>query len=113
MGTKNANIVALDLTAELFKVLVLANMDKAVLVDFWAPWCSPCLTMGPVLDQIATEQHESLDVYKVNVDEEPILAVRYNVASVPTTMLFVNGKPVKTMVGAQSKQALLEELYLD
>jgi|APGre2960657404_1045060.scaffolds.fasta_scaffold00165_47 thioredoxin 1 len=113
MENNTKTIICLDLDTALFELLVLKNTDKAVLVDFWAPWCAPCVAMGPILDEIATEQHEALDVYKVNVDEEPLIAIKYSIASIPTAVLFVDGKPVKIMTGARSKRALLAELYLD
>jgi len=97
------------LTAENFEELVL-KASGTVLVDFWAAWCGPCRMVGPVLSQIAAEREGQLVVGKVNVDEEQQLAAKYNIMSIPTIMIFKDGVPVTTSVGAKSKEALEELL---
>ncbi|MDA0250427.1 MAG: thioredoxin [Actinomycetota bacterium] len=81
-----------------------------VLVDFWAAWCGPCRMVAPVLDEIAKEKAGSLTVAKVDVDANPGTARDYQVVSIPTLILFKNGQPVKRIVGAKSKPALLRDL---
>jgi thioredoxin 1 len=81
-----------------------------VLVDFWAEWCGPCRMVAPVLDEIAKEKAGSLTVAKVDVDANPGTARDYQVVSIPTLILFKGGQPVKRIVGAKSKPALLREL---
>ncbi len=81
-----------------------------VLVDFWATWCGPCRMVAPVLEEIATEKAGSLTVAKVDVDANPGTARDYQVVSIPTLILFKDGQPVKRIVGAKSKPALLREL---
>lgn len=81
-----------------------------VLVDFWAAWCGPCRMVAPVLDEIAAEKAGSLTVAKVDVDANPGTARDYQVVSIPTLILFKNGQPVKRIVGAKSKPALLRDL---
>jgi len=81
-----------------------------VLVEFWAEWCGPCKALAPVLEEIATEQGDRLRVYKVNSDDHPALGARYEVMSVPTLLVFDEGRLVKRMVGARGKRHLLEEL---
>jgi thioredoxin 1 len=83
--------------------------DKPVLVDFWAPWCGPCRVVAPVLEEIAGERPE-MRIVKLNVDENQQTAATYQVLSIPTLILFKNGSPVKTVVGAYPKKRLEAEL---
>ena len=83
---------------------------EPVLVDFWAEWCGPCKLIAPILEEIAAEQAGSIRIAKVNVDEAPDLARRFEVMSIPTLILFDAGVPAKRMVGAKGKPQLLEEL---
>ena len=84
--------------------------DKSVIVDFWAEWCGPCHAVSPVLERIVDERGDELKLVKVNIDEEPALAQRYGVASIPTMILFKGGQPVKTVIGAYPKKRLEQEL---
>jgi thioredoxin 1 len=86
--------------------------DKAVIVDFWAEWCGPCHAVAPVLDKIADERSEDLRLVKVNIDEEPALAQKYGVVSIPTIVLFKDGEPAAAAVGAQPKGAIERSLGL-
>jgi thioredoxin 1 len=85
--------------------------DKPVIVDFWAEWCGPCHAVAPVLDKIAGE-HDELRLVKVNIDEEPELAQRYGIVSIPTIVLFKDGEPAAAAIGAQPKTALEQALGL-
>ena len=99
------------LTKENFESEVL-NSDIPVLVDFWASWCGPCMMLSPVISEIAEELNGTIKVGKVNVDDEQELAMKYKVASIPTLLLFKNGKLEKTSVGFMPKNAMLETLGL-
>ena len=83
--------------------------DQPVLLDFWAPWCAPCRMVVPVLDEIARENHH-IKVGTINVDEEPELASRYRVFSIPTLVVVQDGREINRAVGARPKQAILELL---
>ena len=92
------------ITKDNFEAEVLKS-DKPVLVDFWATWCAPCRMLGPVIDELA-EEAQGYKVGKVNVDEEPELAKEYNVMSIPTVLVFKNGKVTASSVGVQPKETL-------
>ena len=85
--------------------------DRPVLVDFWASWCAPCRGLAPTIDEIAREQ-EQVKVGKVNVDEEPELAQRYRIMSIPTLMVFQEGEMVRRELGGKSKAEILEMIGL-
>jgi len=102
MGTKKV-------TDETFEADVLKN-NKPVLVDYWAEWCGPCKMVAPVLEAIAEEHGDKLDIVKLNVDENPVVTQKYNIMNIPTLGVFKDGEVVKELVGARSKSALLREL---
>jgi len=97
------------ITDATFAEEVLAS-DKPVLVDFWATWCGPCKMVAPVLEEIAAESGDKLKIAKLDIDENPDTPRSYQVMSIPTLILFQGGKPVKQIVGAKPKAALLADL---
>lgn len=98
----------LHVTAENFEQEVLKS-DKTVLLDFWADWCGPCKMLMPIIEDVASEVADA-KICKINVDEEPDLASKYKIMSIPTLMVVKNGEVVKTEVGVQSKSKIKEML---
>ena len=101
--------MAAAITAETFDK-VLADSAKPVLVDFWASWCGPCRALGPTVEAVGKDLEDRMSVYKCNVDEEESLATRFHIVSIPTLILFKDGKPVHTLVGNMPKASLESEL---
>ncbi len=105
-----SSIVA-DLTSQSFESDVI-SASGPVVVDFWAPWCGPCKMVGPVLEKLATEHDGKIKVTKVNVDENQELAARYGIMSIPTVILFEDGKVKTQLVGARSQKDYEKEFGL-
>lgn len=100
---------ARNVTDHNFATEVLAS-EKPIMVDFWAEWCGPCRAVSPILDQIASEHADKIDVVKLNVDDNPETAMKYQVTSIPTMKIFRGGEVVKTVIGAKPKPALEADL---
>jgi thioredoxin len=98
------------ITDQTFEREALQTRGRPVLVDCWAPWCGPCRIVGPVLDQLAAESQGRYRITKLNVDENPHTASRFQIASIPTMLIFKDGKLIDRLIGAQPKQAIAERL---
>lgn len=100
---------ALHFNTDNFQQEVLSS-NVPVLVDFWAEWCGPCRMMSPIVDQVADGNTGKFKVGKLNVDDDPELAARYEVMSIPTMIVFKNGEPALRIVGAMTKEALEQKI---
>lgn len=86
------------------------NSDKPVLVDFWAEWCAPCRIIAPIVEEIANEYSDQLIVGKVDVDGNPQVSMNYGIRSIPTLLIFKDGKPVEQLIGAVTKDTILDKV---
>lgn len=100
------------ITDQSFEREVLQARGQPVLVDCWAPWCGPCRIIAPVMDQLAAESQGHYRITKLNVDENPQTASRFQIASIPTMLIFKDGKLVDRLIGVQPKQAIAERLQV-
>ena len=86
------------------------NSEETIMVDFWAEWCGPCRAVSPILDQIAAEHSDKIKIVKLNVDDNPQIAAKYQITSIPAMKVFRGGEVVKTIIGAKPKAALEHDL---
>ncbi|GAB3604833.1 thioredoxin [Conyzicola nivalis] len=100
---------ALDVTDATFTDQVL-NSEDTIMVDFWAEWCGPCRAVSPILDQIASEHSSKIKIVKLNVDDNPEIAMKYQITSIPAMKVFKGGEVVKTIIGAKPKPAIEADL---
>jgi thioredoxin 2 len=100
------------ITDQTFEREVLQAKGGPVLVDCWAPWCGPCRMIAPVLDELAAESAGRYRIAKLNVDENPQTAARFNIASIPTMLIFKDGKAIDRIIGAQPKSAIAQRLQM-
>ena len=96
-------------TDDTFQTDVLDSSDT-IMVDFWAEWCGPCRAVSPILDQIAAEHADKIKIVKLNVDDNPAMAMKYQITSIPAMNVFRGGQVVKTVIGAKPKPALEADL---
>ena len=101
--------MALEITDQSFQEMVL-NSDKPVLVDFWAVWCGPCRTLGPIIEEVANDFVGKAIVGKVDVDNNQQVSVDYGIRNIPTVLIFKNGEVVDKIVGVASKEVISEKL---
>jgi thioredoxin 1 len=101
--------MALEITDQSFQEMVL-NSDKPVLVDFWAVWCGPCRTLGPIIEEVANDFEGKAIVGKVDVDNNQQVSVDYGIRNIPTVLIFKNGEVVDKIVGVASKEVIAEKL---
>ncbi|MDP3207561.1 MAG: thioredoxin [Rhodoglobus sp.] len=100
---------AQDVTDATFAEVVLNSKDT-IMVDFWAEWCGPCRAVSPILDQIAAEHSDKIKIVKLNVDDNPQMAMKYQITSIPAMKVFRGGEVVKTVIGAKPKPAIEADL---
>ena len=100
---------AKDVTDATFADEVL-NSGDTIMVDFWAEWCGPCRAVSPILDQIASEHSDKIKIVKLNVDDNPQMAMKYQITSIPAMKVFKGGEVVKTIIGAKPKPAIEADL---
>ncbi len=100
----------IEITAENFEAEVLKETNLPVLVDFWAPWCGPCMMLAPVIEELADELDGKVKICKADCDENGDLAMEWGVSSIPCMVLFKNGEEADRLVGLQSKQSILNFL---
>ena len=101
--------VPIEINETNFNVEILKS-SQPVVVDFWAEWCGPCKALAPVLDEVAAEQDGRVKIAKVNIDENPVLAERFSIHSIPTLLYFADGKLQRRTLGVVSKKRIVESL---
>ncbi len=89
---------------------IVLQAETPLLVDFWAPWCRPCLMVAPILDELAGEYSDRITIARLDVDQNPKTATKYNIMSIPTMLIFKNGQPVSNIVGFRPKEELKRSL---
>ncbi len=99
--------MAKETTDKTFEQDVLKS-NKPVLVDFWAEWCGPCRQLAPIIDELSKDRAEKMEVYKINIDKNPEIPTKFGIRGIPTMIIFENGKPVATKVGALPKNSLYQ-----
>ena len=109
-GASAGNGKPLTVTDSSFQNEILQNSSTPTLVDCWAPWCGPCRVVGPIMDQLAAESGGRYRIAKLNVDENPLTASRYQIASIPTMLIFKNGALIDRIVGAHAKETIADRL---
>lgn len=97
-------------SAKTFTSDVLQDQTLPVLVDFWAEWCGPCRMIAPILEEISNEYADKIKIVKINTDDNSSIALKYDIRSIPTLLIFVAGEPVLRLLGAKPKPALLKDL---
>ncbi len=108
-GEESKPVVITDQT---FEREALQATGRPILVDCWAPWCGPCRMIGPIMDELAAESQGRYRIAKLNVDDNPQTAARFQIASIPTMLIFKDGKLIDRLIGAQPKQAIAERLQV-
>ena len=109
-STSERDLKPINITDQTFEREVLQTTGRPVLVDCWAPWCPPCRMIAPLLDQLAAESNGSYRIAKLNVDENPQVSSRFQISSIPTMLIFKDGKLIDRLIGAHPKQTIAERL---
>ena len=109
-GSNDQDSRPINITDQTFEREVLQTTGRPVLVDCWAPWCGPCRMIAPLLDQLAAESNGTYRIAKLNVDENPQVSSRFQISSIPTMLIFKDGKLIDRLIGAQPKQSIAERL---